>query len=235
MPLHPTWEDIAIRLVLTMIAGAIIGFNRGVQGHGAGFRTTILVGLAAAVAMIQANILLSEAGKAADSFVSMDVMRLPLGILTGVGFIGGGTILKRGSLVTGVTTAATLWAMTVVGLCFGGGQLGLGATATLLGFTTLWVLKWLDVRIPREQSAMVVIQSGPNRSTSSELTDAIAPLGYKAMLHRQSTSDNDLHTRIWYEIFWKRAEIAGPPIDLLKFINENFSVVSFEMTGEPRH
>jgi MgtC family len=52
-------------------------------------------------------------------------MRLPLGILTGVGFIGGGTILKRGDLVTGVTTAATLWLVTVIGLCFGGGQLAL--------------------------------------------------------------------------------------------------------------
>lgn len=58
MPLHPTWEDIGLRLILTMITGAIIGFNRGARGHAAGFRTTILVGLAASVAMIQANILL---------------------------------------------------------------------------------------------------------------------------------------------------------------------------------
>ena len=46
MPLHPTWSDVALRLILTMIAGGIIGFNRGVRGHGAGLRTTILVGLA---------------------------------------------------------------------------------------------------------------------------------------------------------------------------------------------
>jgi len=54
----------------------------------------------------------------------MDLMRLPLGILTGVGFIGGGAIFKKGDLVTGVTTAATLWMVTVIGLCLGGGQLG---------------------------------------------------------------------------------------------------------------
>ena len=52
MPLSPTWTDIALRLALTMLAGAIIGFNRGARGHAAGFRTTILVGLAASVAMI---------------------------------------------------------------------------------------------------------------------------------------------------------------------------------------
>ncbi len=143
MPLHPTWNDIALRLVLTMLAGAIIGFNRGARGHAAGLRTTILVGLAASVAMIQANILLSVGGKAPDSFGVMDLMRLPLGILTGVGFIGGGAILKRGDLVTGVTTAATLWMMTAIGLCLGGGQLGLGIAATVLGVITLWALSWL--------------------------------------------------------------------------------------------
>ena len=75
----------------------------------------------------------------------MDLMRLPLGILTGVGFIGAGTILKRGELVTGVTTAATLWIITVIGLCFGGGQLALGSIATILSFIALWVFKWVDL------------------------------------------------------------------------------------------
>lgn len=95
MPLEPTWPDIAIRLALTMLACGAIGLNRGARGHAAGFRTTILVGLAASVAMIQANILLPVDGKTPASFAVMDLMRLPLGILTGVGFIGGGTILKR--------------------------------------------------------------------------------------------------------------------------------------------
>ena len=54
MPLHPTWDDIALRLILTILAGGIIGFNRGARGHAAGLRTTMLVGLAASVAMIQA-------------------------------------------------------------------------------------------------------------------------------------------------------------------------------------
>jgi putative Mg2+ transporter-C (MgtC) family protein len=120
MPLHPSWPDIALRLTLTMLAGAVIGFNRGARGHAAGFRTTILVGLAASVAMIQANILLPLDGKTTGSFAVMDLMRLPLGILTGVRFIGGGTILKKGNIVTGVTTAATLWLITVIGLCLGG-------------------------------------------------------------------------------------------------------------------
>ncbi|MGX7877407.1 hypothetical protein ACVDG5_036575 [Mesorhizobium sp. ORM6] len=57
----------------------------------------------------------------------MDVLRFPLGVLTGVGFIGGGAILRRGDLVSG-----DLWVITAIGLAFGGGQYGLGAARTLL-------------------------------------------------------------------------------------------------------
>jgi hypothetical protein len=76
---NPTWLEIALRLVLTLIAGAIIGFNREANGHFAGLKTTSLVGLAASVAMVQANILLRVAGKTAGSFAVMDLMRLPWG------------------------------------------------------------------------------------------------------------------------------------------------------------
>ena len=126
MPLHPTLLDIALRLALTLVAGALIGINREEHGHAAGLRTTMLVCLAASVAMIQTNLLLPVAGRTTDAFSVMDVMRLPLGILSGMGFIGAGAILRRGDLISGVTTAATLWLVTVIGLCFGGGQLWLG-------------------------------------------------------------------------------------------------------------
>ena len=186
MPLYPSWEDIALRLALTVLAGGIIGIDRGVRGHVAGLRTTILVALAAALAMVQANILLPITGKTAASFGDMDMMRLPLGILTGVGFIGGGTILRRGDLVTGVTTAATLWVVTVIGLCFGGGQLSLGIAGTVLTVLTLSALRWLDARIPREQRAVLVIRAAPDDELSDRLNALIAPLGYHAAFQRQS-------------------------------------------------
>jgi len=157
MVLHPGWQDIALRLMLTVIAGALVGFNREARGHAAGLRTTILVGLTAAVAMMQANILLGVDGKSAGAFSTMDVLRLPLGVLTGVGFIGSGAILRRGDLITGITTAATLWVMTAIGLAFGGGQYGLGVAATILTLATLLTLKWVDMRIPREHHARLTL------------------------------------------------------------------------------
>jgi putative Mg2+ transporter-C (MgtC) family protein len=144
MPLHVTWADLAVRIACALIAGAILGYNRGEHGKSAGMRTTILVCLAAAVAMLQMNYLLLLSGRPSDSFIMNDLMRLPLGILTGVGFIGGGAILRRGDLVVGVTTAATLWFVTVIGLCFGGGQVLLGSVATAVGGVVLWGLKWIE-------------------------------------------------------------------------------------------
>jgi putative Mg2+ transporter-C (MgtC) family protein len=76
--------------------------------------------------MIQVNLLLPTAGKHSDPFITNDLMRLPLGVLTSIGFIGGGAIIKRDDIAVGVTTAATLWSVTVIGLCFGGGQIWLG-------------------------------------------------------------------------------------------------------------
>jgi putative Mg2+ transporter-C (MgtC) family protein len=228
-PLQLTDPQIWLRLILTLIAGALLGLNRGAHGNAAGFRTTILVGLAAAVAMVQADLLLSVGGRTAESFGVMDVMRLPLGILTGVGFIGGGAILKRGHLVTGVTTAATLWVMTVIGLCFGGGQLQLGIKATVLAIITLFALKWLDARIPREHHATLVLETELATSLSTELGALIAPLGYRAQWERQSRPMGSRSSHLGFAIHWRRAQVAGPPLDLLKIVNERFAVVSFDM------
>jgi putative Mg2+ transporter-C (MgtC) family protein len=232
MPLHPGWSDIAIRLAFTMAAGAIIGFNRGARGHAAGFRTTILVGLAASVAMIQTNILLSMEGKTSGSFAVMDLMRLPLGILTGVGFIGGGAILKKGDLVTGVTTAATLWLVTVIGLCLGGGQLVLGVVTTILGVTTLWLLKWVDIVIPRQHRAALTITCDAQWDVAERLTDLVRPLHYRARFHKQRQSLDSATAEYSFEISWQRAETAAPPLDLLRLVEKHFSVKSFELTTE---
>ena len=203
MPLHPTWQDIAIRLALTIIAGSLLGLNRGVRGHAVGLRTTIIVGLAAAVAMIQANILLPISGKEVDSFGVMDLMRLPLGILTGVGFIGAGTILRQGALVTGVTTAATLWIITVIGLCFGGGQLVLGSITTFISFMTLWAFKWIDLYIPKDHHARLFLTINKT-SPIPDVNAHINSLGYHARF--QGQTQNGEEKILEFDIDWKRSE-----------------------------
>jgi len=151
------WTDVVLRLALTTLVGIVIGYNRREHGKAAGMRTTLLVCLAASVAMLQMNALLLMQGRPAGSFVMNDLMRLPLGILTGVGFIGAGTILRRGSVVVGVTTAATLWLVTVIGLCLGGGQIVLGLAATAIGLFALWGLEWFEQRLRQAHGARLAL------------------------------------------------------------------------------
>jgi putative Mg2+ transporter-C (MgtC) family protein len=232
MPLAPSWTDIAVRLALTMLAGAVVGLNRGARGHAAGFRTTILVALAASLAMILTNLLLSVTGKSQDSFATMDPMRLPLGILTGVGFIGAGTIVKKGDLITGVTTAATLWLITVIGLCFGAGQLALGTAATMLAVFTLWFLKWVDVIVPREHRARVVISCAPSWRVLEDVPRLLSPMTCEARFQEQKLSPDEKDADYVFELVWQRPERALPPIELLSALEGRYRIKSFELTTD---
>jgi putative Mg2+ transporter-C (MgtC) family protein len=224
MTLYPTWEEIAVRLALTVAAGAVIGFDREASGRAAGLRTTILVCLAASVAMILANILLPLEGKSADSFARVDVMRLPLGILTGVGFIGGGAIFRRGDFVTGVTTAATLWVVTVIGLCFGGGEIMLGLVATALSAIVLRALKWVDMHMPRDQRATLVITTEGAAPPIQDVRGMIAGAGFATRLSGQTHIRDPQRTVSRIEVHWRARQNDDPPFGIGALLDGNPSV-----------
>ncbi|MGU3493638.1 MgtC/SapB family protein [Xanthobacteraceae bacterium A53D] len=170
MPLHAEWGELALRIICAFAASFLIGLDRELHERSAGMRTTILVCLAACFAMICANLLLPEVGKEATSFVQIDVMRLPLGILTGMGFIGAGAIMRRDDgLVLGVTTAATLWFVTVMGLAFGAGLYILGGAACLCGVITLWLLKYLEGHLHKDREAHLRLVLGTDGPSEADL------------------------------------------------------------------
>ena len=198
------WDEILLRLVLTLIAGAVIGLNRGEHGRAAGLRTTMLVCLAASLSMIQVNLMLGLNGKSPSSFVVMDLMRLPLGILTGVGFIGAGAILRKDNLVMGVTTAATLWYVTVVGLCLGGGQLLLGMLGVALGCFILWLLKAVEQYWHQECHGTLTILSDASGPDCPDVCRQVESAGGKVnrwMNLRRRREDG--HREQTCEVVWK--------------------------------
>jgi len=186
----------------------LIGINRGEHGRPAGLRTMLLVSLAACVSMIQVNLLLAARGKAPDSFVVMDLMRLPLGILSGMGFIGAGVILHKNNLVVGVTTAATLWFTTVIGLCFGGGQIALGSVALGLGLVVLWLLKPVESWWKQDMQADLTIVGTIDGLSEEEITRAVLAAGFRvasmSVTLRPSASVREVHCRVnWQEKAWE--------------------------------
>jgi putative Mg2+ transporter-C (MgtC) family protein len=212
------WSEVLLRLVVTVAAGSLIGANRGERGKPAGLRTTILVCLAASVAMLLANQLIETTGKAPDSYVQLDMMRLPLGILTGMGFIGAGTILRRPDLVTGVTTAATLWLATIIGLCLGAGQLGLGSLGTVFGLLILWGFEYIERFMPQEKRAILVLTSAAEAPEPKELVTQLQNAGYAVAPHWLSFTDNGRRREACFNLRWRGSSAeTEPPEFLAKF------------------
>lgn len=230
MFLDPSWGEIALRLFLAALAGALVGYNRQRGGHAAGLRTIMLITLAACIAMIQANLLLSTTGKPGSSFVSMDILRLPLGVLTGVGFIGGGVILRRGNEVAGVTTAASIWIMTIIGLCFGGGQLLLGGIATAIAFIVVAPAKLLDRRIRREFDARITVRTS-HGTEPALVAQAIEDLGCETRLMKYARlAGNDVE--ISYALRWLAGEPATAIMALLGKQDSLFIITDLETVSE---
>ena len=196
--------EIALRLVVTLVAGAIVGINRSERGRAAGFRTTILVCLTASASMILGNLMLGTTGRPLNSFVTMDVMRLPLGILTGMGFIGAGAILHRANVVTGVTTAATLWFTTLMGFCFGAGEFLLGAWMLGLGVFVLWCMQWVEARWKRQQEATLMILVEPHGPSHVELVALIETEGHKVSSCAARYADAENEWR--FDVHWQATQ-----------------------------
>lgn len=203
MPIEVHWPEIAVRLISAFVASALIGLNRSERGHAAGLRTSVLVCLAACIAMIQVNLLLPLAGRSPNSFVMNDLMRLPLGILSGMGFIGAGAIVRRDTLVAGVTTAATLWFLTVIGLCFGGGQVTLGWVGAALAGIVLSGLKLFEERMMQARQGTLLIVTGGSGPDDAEIRALLANDGFRIVSYGVATSEGAARNELKCELRWQ--------------------------------
>jgi putative Mg2+ transporter-C (MgtC) family protein len=207
-----SWQQIALRISLALVASFLIGFDRDEHGKTSGIRTTMLVCLAATLAMLQANLLMNSTGKAHDSFVVLDLMRMPLGILSGIGFIGAGAILRKDGLVHGLTTAATLWFITVLGLLCGGGQLILALASTVIALFILWLLKRVEKRMPTHRSGNLYLKfaaTGSAPHTEADLRSLLHSAGYSIANWSVKYKGASLHS-ITGELHWPSPGVLEP-------------------------
>ncbi len=232
MPLNLQWSDIAIRLLCTIVAAGLIGFDRGEHGRPAGLRTTILVALAACLAMIQVNLLLPTAGRPANSFVMNDLMRLPLGILSGMGFIGAGAIVRRDNFVVGVTTAATLWFVTVIGLCFGGGQINLGLVGSAIGVVVLTGLKTVEDRIRSDREARLSIFLDPSGPGENEIRTSLAQAGFRISSCAFDYSQEARNTQLSCELHWRAATDENSVPEVIRALGGRPGVIRIAWTPQ---
>lgn len=203
MPLHITPSQIALRLLLATVASMLIGLNRDEHSRPAGMRTTMLVTIAATLMMLQVNLLLPMDNRSSTSYIGLDLMRLPLGVLSGIGFIGAGAILKKENTAIGVTTAATLWYSTILGLLFGGGQLVLGGVGTILAAFILIALRPLEASIPRNHTGILTLICTEGGPSEQQLRSAIEAAQCR-VISWASEYDSPTHlAQVRVELTWR--------------------------------
>lgn len=166
--------DFVWRLVLAALFGTIIGLDREYREKEAGFRTHFLVSLGSALMMIVSQYGFSEI--LTHNGVSLDPSRIAAQVVSGIGFIGAGTIIFNHQIVRGLTTAASLWATAGIGLTAGAGMSWLALAATIL---TLVALEGLSLVFRSLGSRrMVVVFSASNRAGVADTLDRIRTDGY---------------------------------------------------------
>ena len=168
--------DTSARLTCALVAGILIGIERESHGRAAGLRTTILACVASALAMILSEILFAQSIAPGVNW-RPDPARLAAGILTGIGFLGGGTILRHDNAIRGVTTAATLWFVTVLGLIFGSGEFVLGFIGLAIALVTLLALTSFEKHIPSDRYAKLAVTMHLDAMSDADLRQQIESTG----------------------------------------------------------
>ncbi len=129
----PQEQDIVIRIIVSVVAGAIIGAEREYRSKSAGFRTLILICMGSCLFTILSG------------FINVtEPERIAVGIVSGIGFLGAGVIFKSDNKVTGLTTAATIWITAAVGMAIGGGYYIYAAVAWVLALLVLILFTRLE-------------------------------------------------------------------------------------------
>lgn len=135
-----TATEAILRMGAAMALAVPIGFERERNGHPAGLRTHLLAGLAGAILMLVSTRFADFQGYEKGGVVEVDASRIAGGAVQGIGFLGGGAILRMGANVKGLTTAASLWTVSALGLCAGGGMFAVGAAGCVATIGTLVLL-----------------------------------------------------------------------------------------------
>ncbi len=167
---------VALRLVIATLYGGLVGRERIVTHHNAGIKTFALVSLGSAMATVLNIYLALLPG------LNADVSRIPAGVVSGIGFLGAGTILVTGKKqIKGLSTAATLWVTSCMGMAIGGGYLAAGFCAFLLIVFANVVLLHLSDRVENNSRYMsIYIEVNKNRGVN-KLTAMLAEQGFVIM------------------------------------------------------
>lgn len=199
------WYDIVLRLSVAAVLGAVVGLERESSGQDAGFRTHLLLSLGAALFGVVSVGAFDAFITDARTNVQVDVTRIASYVAAGVGFIGGGAILKHAGAVRGITTATSLWTAAAVGLAAGLGFWIGAVAATALALVALAALKplsdWIGRRSHPPRSLVVVVRDSATGAEVLGRVQTVATTSVRSM--RLGDGHDDDSTELVVQ-FWTR-------------------------------
>lgn len=213
--------DFVWRLVLAALFGTIIGLDREYREKEAGFRTHFLVSLGSALMMIVSQYGFSEI--LTHDGVSLDPSRIAAQVVSGIGFIGAGTIIFNHQIVRGLTTAASLWATAGIGLTAGAGMSWLALAATILTLVALEGLSSVFRSLGSRR--MVVVFSASDRTGVADTLDRIRTDGYMVVSYEvvpQVVGGDGITYRVTMVV---KAKPGSDNNQLLALLRENTDII----------
>jgi putative Mg2+ transporter-C (MgtC) family protein len=144
-----SWEEALLRVAVAAALGGVLGLERELREREAGLRTHLLVSVGSALFTIVSAYGFREFLTSGASVVRADPTRIAAQIVTGIGFLGAGAIIRQGFSVRGLTTAATLWVVAAIGLAAGAGYYSAAVITTGVALVSLWPLRLLAYQIVR--------------------------------------------------------------------------------------
>jgi putative Mg2+ transporter-C (MgtC) family protein len=219
--------EIVYPVLGALAAGGAVGLEREFRGQPAGLRTHLLVCLASAFLMLMSV----EQGVWAKNLpievIRIDPVRMAHGILTGVGFLCGGVIFRTEATVHGLTTAASLWITSALGMLFGVGMYPLAIGATLIVLLVLSALRLFDNLIPKEAVAQVVLRfAREGAPTGPELKSQLEAMRLKASTFTSKLLEQGRTVEFSANVRGKRWEDMER---LLEILREDARVLEFEL------
>ncbi len=188
--------DILVHIVVAMVAGGLIGLERSYYGRPAGFRTHTLVCMASSLLMLVTIYQRDWFSAAMIETVRVDPTRMAQGIMTGIGFLGAGVIMKEGASIRGLTTAASIWITAAIGILAGVGFYSALTVVTVLTLSTLTLYRFVEERLPM----LVYVQAFIRFPRERALTEPQV----RALMHENGFGVSNLahavtHDRKFYE------------------------------------
>jgi putative Mg2+ transporter-C (MgtC) family protein len=168
-----THIELITRIAVGAGLGGIIGYERDRHGRQVGLRTHLIVAMAAATFMVVSNHFVFYQNYAGVHGVEVDASRIAASVVSGIGFLAGGAILKTGATIQGLTTAAGLWLVTAIGLCAGGGMFVESVAVTLMGLIALTLLRRFEDKDDGLIRRQVVLELSADGTTLAKVIESL--------------------------------------------------------------